>query len=84
MSSLNEVDIKKIIKEHLGVDTDAITPATTFEKDLGADSLDMVELVMAFEEHYGFEDVQDEQIEKITTYGELLEFLTAQMIKEHA
>ena len=58
--------VKSIIVEQLGVDTEEVTPAASFTDDLGADSLDIVELVMAFEEEFGIE-IPDEDAEKITT-----------------
>jgi len=70
--------IKKIIAEQLGVDESEITPESHFVDDLGADSLDTVELVMALEEEFGIE-VPDEDAEKIQTVGDV-----AKYIDEHA
>jgi len=70
--------IKKIIAEQLGVDESEITPESHFIDDLGADSLDTVELVMALEEEFGIE-VPDEDAEKIQTVGDV-----AKYIDEHA
>ena len=58
--------VKKIVVEHLGVDADKVTEEASFIDDLGADSLDIVELVMAFEEEFGVE-IPDDAAEKITT-----------------
>ena len=58
--------VKKIVVEHLGVEEDKVTPDASFIDDLGADSLDIVELVMAFEEEFGVE-IPDDAAEKITT-----------------
>ena len=61
--------VKKIVVEHLGVEADKVTPDASFIDDLGADSLDIVELVMAFEEEFGVE-IPDDAAEKITTVGD--------------
>ena len=58
--------VKKIVVEHLGVEADKVTEDASFIDDLGADSLDIVELVMAFEEEFGVE-IPDDAAEKITT-----------------
>ena len=65
MASVEE-RVKQIIVEQLGVDEGEVTPNASFVDDLGADSLDTVELVMAFEEAFGME-IPDEDAEKITT-----------------
>jgi len=69
-----EEKIKEIIVEQLGVNADQVTPAASFIEDLGADSLDTVELVMAFEEEFGAE-IPDEDAEKLTTVGSVNEYL---------
>ena len=62
--------IKKIVVEQLGVNADQVTPEAKFIEDLGADSLDTVELVMALEEEFGNE-IKDEDAEKLTTVGDV-------------
>ncbi|MEK6545399.1 MAG: acyl carrier protein [Nitrospinota bacterium] len=66
--------VKKIIVEQLGVEENAVTPAASFVNDLGADSLDTVELVMAFEEAFDIE-IPDEDAEKITTVKDAVEYI---------
>ena len=66
--------VKSIIVEQLGVDVEEVTPAASFTDDLGADSLDIVELVMAFEEEFGIE-IPDEDAEKITRVKEAVEYI---------
>lgn len=66
--------VKKIVIEHLGVDEAKVTPEANFIDDLGADSLDTVELVMAFEEEFGCE-IPDEAAEKIQTVGDAISFI---------
>ena len=66
--------VKKIVVEHLGVDEAKVTPDANFIDDLGADSLDTVELVMAFEEEFGVE-IPDDQAETIVTVGDAIKFL---------
>jgi len=69
-----EVKVKEIIVEQLGVDADKVTAEASFVDDLGADSLDVVELVMAFEEEFDVE-IPDEAAEKIATVKDAVEFL---------
>jgi acyl carrier protein len=66
--------VKKIVVEHLGVEPDKVTEDASFIDDLGADSLDIVELVMAFEEEFGVE-IPDDAAEKITTVRDAIEYI---------
>ena len=66
--------VKEIIKEKLSVEADAITENASFTNDLGADSLDTVELVMAFEEEFGCE-IPDEEAEKIQTVQDAVNYI---------
>lgn len=77
MSNINE-RVKKIVVEHLGVDAAKVTDGASFIDDLGADSLDTVELVMAFEEEFGIE-IPDDAAEKIQTVKDAIAF-----IQQHA
>ena len=70
--------VKKIVVEHLSVDEAKVTDSASFIDDLGADSLDTVELVMAFEEEFGIE-IPDDAAETIQTYGDAVKF-----IEQHA
>ena len=76
MSTFDKV--KKIIVEQLGVDESEVTPEASITDDLGADSLDQVELVMAFETEFNI-DIPDEEAEKIQTVGQAIDY-----IKEHS
>ena len=69
--------IKQIVVEHLGVDEDKVTPEASFIDDLGADSLDTVELVMAFEEAFGVE-IPEDAAEKIATVKDAIDYITKQ------
>ncbi len=69
-----EVRVKEIIVNELGVEAEKVTPEASFVEDLGADSLDTVELVMAFEEEFGI-DIPDEDAEKMGTVGEAIKYL---------
>jgi acyl carrier protein len=66
--------VKDIIVEQLGVKPDQVTPEAKFIEDLGADSLDTVELIMALEEEFGIE-VPDEQAEKLATVGDVVKYI---------
>jgi len=69
-----EEKVKNIIVEQLGVTAEQVTPTASFIEDLGADSLDTVELVMAFEEEFGVE-VPDEDAEKLQTVGDVVKYI---------
>ena len=71
-----EEKVKGIIVEQLGVDEDEVTPTASFVDDLGADSLDQVELVMALEEEFKLE-ISDEDAEKIKTVQDAVSYITA-------
>jgi acyl carrier protein len=73
MAAVDE-KVKKIIVEQLGVDEEDVTPEASFVDDLGADSLDTVELVMAFEEEFGIE-IPDEDAEKILTVQNVIDYI---------
>ena len=75
MASVEE-RVKQIIVEQLGVDEAEVTPNASFVDDLGADSLDTVELVMAFEEAFEIE-IPDEDAEKIRTVKDAIDYITA-------
>ncbi len=68
--------VKAIIVDKLGVDESKVVPSARFREDLEADSLDLVELIMEFEEKFGGE-ISDEEAQKITTVGEAVAFLDA-------
>lgn len=68
--------VKAIIVDKLGVDENKVTPQARFREDLEADSLDLVELIMEFEEKFGGE-ISDEEAQKITTVGEAVAYLSA-------
>ncbi|HSH00557.1 MAG TPA: acyl carrier protein [candidate division Zixibacteria bacterium] len=74
MSADVEAKVKEIIIEQLGVDAGQVTPEAKFVEDLGADSLDTVELVMALEESFGLE-IPDEEAEKITSVGDAIKYI---------
>lgn len=69
-----ELRVKKIIVEQLGVKEDQVTPEAKFIEDLGADSLDTVELVMALEEEFG-QEIPDEEAEKLQSVGDVIKFV---------
>ena len=68
--------VKKIVADHLGIEVDKVTEESSFIDDLGADSLDTVELVMAFEEEFGSE-ISDSEAEKILTVGDAIKFISS-------
>ena len=69
-----EEKVKDIIVEQLGVTPEQVTPAASFIEDLGADSLDTVELVMRFEEEFGIE-IPDEDAEKLQSVGDVIKYI---------
>jgi acyl carrier protein len=71
--------VKKIVVEHLGVEADKVTEGASFIDDLGADSLDIVELVMAFEEEFNVE-IPDDAAEKISTVKDAIDFINAKQL----
>jgi acyl carrier protein len=75
-----EEKVKDIIVEQLGVNPEQVTPAASFIEDLGADSLDTVELVMAFEEEFSVE-VPDEEAEKLQTVGNVIDYIKEKTAK---
>ena len=75
-----ETRVKEIIVEQLGVDPAEVVIGSSFINDLGADSLDTVELVMAFEEEFGIE-IPDEEAEKIQSVGQAVDYITAHQAK---
>ncbi len=80
MASSVEDKVKQIIVEQLGVDESEVTPTASFIDDLGADSLDTVELVMALEEGFGME-IPDEDAEKITTVKDAISYIETHLPK---
>ena len=74
-----EQRVKEIIVEQLGVSESEVVPEAKFIDDLGADSLDLVELVMALEEEYGTE-ISDEEAEKIVTVGDAFEYIRSRQL----
>ena len=74
MSDITE-RVKKIVVEHLSIEEEKISESASFIDDLGADSLDTVELVMAFEEEFGVE-IPDDAAESIQTFGDAVKYIT--------
>ncbi|MCC6650301.1 MAG: acyl carrier protein [Candidatus Eisenbacteria bacterium] len=74
MAAFNEDKVKEIIAKELEVDVKNLTPEAKFIEDLGADSLDIVELVMALEEEFGL-DIPDEDADKLKTVGDAMKYL---------
>ena len=81
MSASIEERIREIIMEQLGVEAEEIKPEASFIEDLGADSLDTVELVMALEEEFDME-IPDEEAEKIDTVGKAIEHIKAYLAQK--
>jgi acyl carrier protein len=82
MSDISE-KVKAIICEQLMVDADDVNPNSSFVEDLGADSLDTVELIMEFEDEFSIE-IPDEEAEKISTVGEAIAFLESRLADKAA
>ncbi len=80
MASVEE-RVRDIIVELLGVEPERVVPEARFREDLEADSLDLVELIMGFEEEFGGE-ISDEEAQKITTVGEAIEYINTRMMEE--
>ncbi len=78
MSANIEATVKKIIAEQLGVDMEKVTIEASFQEDLGADSLDTVELVMALEDEFD-QEIPDEDAEKIRTVGDAVNYITSKL-----
>ena len=78
MAENTQERVTNIISELLGVEKDRIKPEANFREDLEADSLDLVELIMAFEEEFGGE-ISDEEAQKITTVGEAINYISTRM-----
>jgi acyl carrier protein len=74
MAENTEAKVKEIIVNELGVEAEKVTPEASFVEDLGADSLDTVELVMAFEEEFGME-IPDEDAEQLQTVGDAIKYI---------
>ena len=73
--------VKEIVAENLGADINTLTEETSFKDDLGADSLDLFEMVMALEEEYGIE-IPSEELESLTTVGAIIDYLKAHGVEE--
>lgn len=71
--------VSELIAEQFNVDADTITMETSFEEDLNADSVDLVDLSMALEEEFGVEELGEEEIAAVTTVGDLVRFLQARI-----
>ncbi len=80
MTEASFESVRAIITELLGVEPDKVTETARFREDLGADSLDLVELIMAFEEKFGAE-ISDEDAQKITTVGEAVKYIASRSAK---
>ena len=81
MADSVEAKVKEIIVNELGVEAEKVTAEASFVEDLGADSLDTVELVMAFEEEFGI-DIPDEDAERMRTVGEAVDYLKKNAVPE--
>ncbi len=76
-----ESKVREIIVNELGVEAEKVTPEASFVEDLGADSLDTVELVMAFEEEFGI-DIPDEDAEQLRTVGDAIKYMSERASSE--
>lgn len=74
MSDVVEQDVMDIVVEQLGVDRSEVSPEKSFVEDLNADSLDLTELIMTFEEKFGFE-IAEEEAEKLKKVGDVIEYI---------
>ncbi len=81
MAAFSEDRVKEIIVKELEVSAQQLTPEAKFIEDLGADSLDIVELVMALEEEFGI-DIPDEDAEKLKTVGDAMNYLKAHAVAQ--
>lgn len=79
MASSTQERVTDIIVDLLGVEREKVTPSASFREDLEADSLDLVELIMAFEEEFGGE-ISDEEAQKITTVGQAIQYIEEKMM----
>lgn len=73
--------VKKIVVDQLGVEEDKVVPEASFVDDLGADSLDLVELIMSLEEEFGI-SISDEEAQKIRTVGEAVDYISEHYTEE--
>ncbi len=73
--------MQKIISEQFSVDAETVTEDTSFEEDLGADSVDLVELVMAMEDEFKIGEVREEELATLSTVGDCVNFLTKKLEK---
>ncbi len=73
--------MQKIIAEQFSVDLDTVTEETSFEEDLGADSVDLVELVMAMEDEFKIGEVQEDELASLSTVGDCVDVLTKKLAK---
>ena len=71
--------LRSMLAEQFGVEADTITEETSFEQDLGADSLDIVDLSMALEEEFGVEELTEDEIASIVTVGDLVRYLQGRL-----